>query len=263
MKKYWKLFWHFRKIDLMRMMEYRTDFVFWLVVSLMWTGFNYFFISLIFGKSTNVYGWSYDELLIVLSLFTMIDALTWSVFYNNMIEYTNAVFNGELSKHLLRPVNTIFVLTTQKISYNNVPRFIIGLIVLVSTAIKLDVSVSLFDLLLVTLLFICGMVFIYSGWFILATLSLWVEKLQNINDIMPGFRQVYQVPRQVYTGITAFTFTFIFPIALITSLPGEVITGKNPPLSLILYFIGATTGMALLAKAFFAYSIRKYSSVGG
>lgn len=245
------------------MMEYRTDFVFWLVVSLMWTGFNYFFISLIFGESTNVYGWSYDELLIVLSLFTMIDALTWSVFYNNMNEYTNAVFNGELSKHLLRPVNTIFVLTTQKISYNNVPRFVIGLIVLVSTTIKLDVSVSLFDLLLVVLLFICGMVFIYSGWFILATLSLWVEKLQNINDIMPGFRRVYQVPRQVYTGITAVMFTFIFPIALITSLPGEIITGKNPPLGLVLYFIGATASIVLLARAFFWYSIRKYSSVGG
>ncbi len=140
MKKYWQLFWHFRKIDLMRMMEYRTDFLFWLVVSLMWTGFNFFFFSLIFGKSADVAGWSYDELLIVLSLFTILDSVAWSIFYKNMVEYTRSVFNGELSKHLLQPINTIFVLTTQRINYNNVPRFLIGLAVLISTAVKLKIS---------------------------------------------------------------------------------------------------------------------------
>jgi len=263
MKKYWHLFWHFRKVDFMRMMEYRTDFVFWLIVSLMWTAFNYFFFFLIFGTTESVAGWSHQELVIVLSFFTMIDALTWSVFYANMTQYTQSVFSGELSKYLLQPVSTIFLLTTQRMSYNNIPRFLIGLIVLVITAVNMDISVSMMELALIVVLFICGAVFIYSGWFILATLSLWVDKLQNINDIMPGFRRVYQIPRQVFTGVTALTFTFIFPLGLITSLPSEILTGKNPPVLLILYFIVATTCLALTARAFFKYSIKQYSSVGG
>ncbi len=97
----------------------------------------------------------------------------------------------------------------------------------------------------------------------LATMSLWVEKLQNINDIMPGFRQVYQVPRQIYTGITAILFTYILPFALITSLPAEILTGKNPPITLITFFIGVTMAMALTARSFFNFSIKKYTSVGG
>lgn len=247
----------------MRMMEYRADFIFWLVVSLMWTAFNYFFFFLIFGTNEKIAGWSHQELLIVLSFFTMIDALTWSFFYANMTEYTRAVFSGELSKYLLQPVNSIFLLTCQRMNYNNVPRFLIGLIILVITALKMDISVSLLQLLLIVFLFVCGAIFIYSGWFILATLSLWVEKLQNINDIMPGFRRVYQIPRQVFTGVTALTFTYIFPLGLITSLPSEILTGKNPPVVLILYFVIATGTIALLAQTFFKYSIKQYSSVGG
>ena len=260
--KYWKLFWHFRKIQLMKMIEYRGDFFFWLIVSLMWTAFNYFFFYLIFGNAKTIAGWTLDELMVVLSFFTMIDALTWSVFWPNMSHYTEDVFSGKLSKYLLQPANSIFLLTTEHVTYHNIPRFFIGLIILILTALKMDVSVSFVQLLTIVTLFITSVIFLYSGWFILATCSFWVEKLQNINEIMPGFRRIYQVPRQVYTGVTAITISFIFPVGLVTSLPSEVLL-RTTPWGLVLYFICFTALFAFLAISFFRISIRKYSSVGG
>ena len=246
----------------MKMMEYRSDFLFWLVVSLMWTAFNYFFFYLIFGNVETVAGWTQDELMIVLSFFTMIDALTWSIFWPNMSNYTESVFSGGLSKYLLQPVNSIFLLTTEHITYHNVPRFFIGLAVLIATAVKMDISVSFLQIVLVITLFLISFVFLYSGWFLLATISLWVEKLQNINDIMPGFRRIYQIPRQVYTGITSLTVSFIFPVALVTSLPSEVLLGRTP-IFLCIYFAVFTFVFALISYFFFKVSITKYSSVGG
>lgn len=260
--KYWNLFWLFRKNELMKMMEYRGDFFFWLVVSLMWTAFNYFFFYVIFGNTDSVAGWNQDELVIVLSFFTMVDALTWSVFWPNMSHYTQSVFNGELSTFLLKPANTVYLLTTAYSTYHNVPRFFVGLAVLVLTAIKLDISVSILHILLITLLLGTTVIFLYSGWFMLATLSLWVEKLQNINDIMPGFRRIYQIPRQVYTGFTSVLVTFIFPVGLVTTLPSEVLL-RDIPWLFIAYYIGFSLVFGALSIAFFNYSIRKYSSVGG
>ena len=262
MKKYWNLFWHFRRIQLMKMMEYRSDFWFWLIVSLMWTAFNYFFFYLLFGNAETIAGWTQDELMIVLSFFTMIDALTWSVFWPNMSNYTEAVFSGGLSKYLLQPVSTTFLLTTEHITYHNVPRFFIGLAVLIATTVKMDVSVSFAQILLITVLMVTSFIFLYSGWFLLATISLWVDKLQNINDIMPGFRRIYQIPRQVYTGVTSLSFTFFFPVALVTSLPSEVLLGRTP-VFLCIYFGIFTAIFALISYLFFRISIKKYSSVGG
>lgn len=262
MKKYWVLFWSFRKIQLMRMFEYRADFFFWMFVSLMWTGFNYFYFGMLFSQGNGIAGWSYDQMLILLSFFTMIDALTWSVYYPNMREYTAQVFNGELSKYLVLPVIPEFLITTQHATNHNIPRFIVGISVLITTAMKLRLSPSIFDIILITITFIASFFFLYSWWFILATCSFWVDKLDNINEVMPQMRSLYQIPVSIFTGITGFVFTFVIPFGLITTLPSEILLGKAN-YQLITYMLVASTLSVLLAIAFFRVSVKKYTSVGG
>ncbi|MBD3279546.1 MAG: hypothetical protein GF390_02435, partial [Candidatus Pacebacteria bacterium] len=80
LKTYWQLFWQFRKLQLAKLMEYRGDFIFWSVISTMWTIFNLFFFSLIVQISQGLAGWSMTEMYLLLGVFTMIDALTWSFF---------------------------------------------------------------------------------------------------------------------------------------------------------------------------------------
>lgn len=262
MKKYWKIFWTFRRIQLMKMIEYRSDFWFWMIVSLMWTGFNYFYFGLIFTQGNGVKGWSYDQILLLISFYTMLDAFTWSVFYPNMRQYTEEVFNGELSKYLLLPVNNIFILLTSHATYHNVPRFLVGLGVLIHTVNKLNLSLTFLQIVLVLVLFCFSILLLYSCWFILATFSFWVERLRNINEIMPQFRSVYQVPLQVYTGITGLVFTFLLPLGLVTTLPSEVLLGKIQ-YQYIIFFCCMSVLFFTASVKFYKVSIKKYISVGG
>lgn len=261
MKKYWKLFWQFRRIQLMKMMEYRGDFFFWMIVSIMWTAFNYFFYYLIIGNSNTIAGWSHDEIIILLSFFTMIDAFTWSVFFPNMLNYTESIYQGSLSNLLLLPVNSIFIILTKEATYHNVPRFFIGLTILISTIIRMQIEVTIFQIILAALVFIISIIFIYSGWFILATLTFWVEKLTNINEVMPGLRSFYQMPARIYTGVTGFLITFILPLGFVTTLPSEIILNKINVFD-ILYFLIFTLIFAYITVQFYKLSIKKYSSVG-
>jgi ABC-2 type transport system permease protein len=262
MKKYWKLFWHFRKIQLMKMVEYRSDFIFWAIISILWTIFNFFFFTLLFRNTDMIAGWSQDELLIVLSFYTMLDAFTWSVYYPNMADYTQAVFDGSLSRYLILPVSSLFLLTTQHITYHNVPRFFIGLAVLITTLNKMHISISILQVVFACLFFVTSIVFLYAGWFLLATLSFWVERLQNINDVMPSLRKIYQVPRHVYTGITGVLFSTIVPLSLVTSVPSEILLAKE--LTWIpVYFISFTILFTGGVIALYRYSLKKYTSVGG
>ncbi len=262
MKKYWHLFWHFRKIQLMKMMEYRSDFWFWLIVSTMWTIFNYFMYGLIIGNSNGIAGWSYDEVMILLSFFTMLDAFTWSLFFPNMLNYTESIYDGSLSKLFVQPVNSVFLILTQYMTYHNIPRFFIGLIVLIHTVKKIGLTISLGQILLASLLFIVAIIFIYTVWFIIATLAFWVERLNNINQIVPAFRSIYQMPVQIYKGFTAILFSFIIPLGLLTTLPSEAILNRNN-LFAIIYFIIFTTILVILSLWFYKKSTNKYSSVGG
>lgn len=262
MKKYWTLFLAFRKIQAMKMLEYRADFFFWSFISLMWTGFNYFYFGLIFSKGNGIEGWNYDQIMLLISFYTMIDAFTWSVFYTNMREYTKEIFSGELSRYLLLPVNSIYLILTRHATYHNVPRFLVGFIILIHTINKLDLTLSIWQILLSIVVFCFGILLVYSCWFILATIAFWVDRLENINEIMPQLRSVYQVPANVFTGIPGFIFSFIVPFSLVTTLPSEIILGSQNNLFIVFLTLSSLAFFAI-SVIFFKISIKKYSSVGG
>ncbi len=261
-KKYWLLFWKFRQLRLMTLLEYRGNFFFWTTVSVLWTIFNFFFFSLIINVNQGMAGWSVAEMYLLLAVFTILDGFTWSFFYHNMRIYTESVFSGELSGHLLKPADAQFILSTQDNSYTNVLRIGIGFGVLTWSIIQLPTQPSFWSLLLFIFLFFISLLFVYSLWFIISTFAFWVEKLDNINEIMPSARRVWQIPRSVYTGIASTLFTVILPIGLISSIPSEVLVGKFS-LGWTLYFIGFTFVLLIASRWFFHFSIKKYVGVGG
>lgn len=260
-KKYWQLFWAFRKIHFMRMMEYRGDFYFWSIVSTMWTAFNFFFFTLLFTVTDSIGGWSQMELYAFLSVYMMIDALTWSFFAQNMWDYRRAIYDGSLSNYLLKPVHPIFMILTQRNSYDNLPRLLIGVCVLIWSLSNLHIVPNPANLLLFLLVLILTIIFLYSGWFFFTTWAFWVDRLDNITEIMPAFRTLYEYPRQIYTGITAIMISGVFPIAFVVSLPSEVILNKFS-WNNIVFYTTFTIGFAIIANRFFYLSIKKFTSTG-
>lgn len=153
LKKYLSIFMRFRKMNLMVMLEYRTDFLFWGFVSVMWTAFNFFFTNLLASGTGFIADWSKQELFVLISVFTIYDAFTWSFFYHNMFKYMNHVFTGELDRFLVRPVDSQFMLSVEHNSYNNLFRLFIGIGMLIYSLIQLHQSVSLLTFLLFSLSF--------------------------------------------------------------------------------------------------------------
>jgi ABC-2 type transport system permease protein len=260
LKKYWHLFWKFRALRLMLLVEYRVNFIFWTVISIMWTIFNYFFFSLLLGVRGEIGGWSNSEMYILLSTFTMLDAFVWSFFYHNMQEYTSSIFNGQMTMTLTRPVSTQFLVSLQTNSYTNIPRFLIGLTMLIKTAVNARISVSFSTVFLYLAFFCLSLLFIYSLWFLVATCTFWVEKLDNINDVVPNSRRVWQLPREVFQCVFSLAFTIVLPLSLISSLPSELFLGRAQ-WEWILYFVLFTFVLFLTSRWFFLFSLRKYAGI--
>lgn len=258
-QKYWRLFWYMRKLHAMRMMEYRADFFFWLFVSTMWSIFNVFFFTIITTVSGNIAGWSLYEMYLIMGVFNLIDAFIWSFFYNNMLEYTNGIFSGELNKVLLKPINTQFWLMTQNNNYANILRFILGLAVTIWAAQQLQLQPSVWQIALFTVMLSISICFVYFLWFIVSTLSFWVEKLDNINEIVPNVRRTFQVPHQVYTGLASTVLTVILPLGLLSSVPSEILIGRVSSWQTVGYLALFTMGLILVSHLFLKLSIKKYS----
>lgn len=260
LKKYWYLFWKFRALRFMTMLEYRMNFVFWSVISFMWTAFNYFFFSLLLGVKGEIGGWNTAEMFILLSTFTMLDAFVWSFFYHNMQDYTGSIFNGKMTMTLTRPINTQFLVSSQTNSYTNIPRFFIGFVMVIKTIIDYNMKVTPIGALLYITFFCVSLLFIYSLWFFIATCTFWTDKLDNINEVIPATRRVWQLPREVFQGVFSLAFTIVLPLSLISSLPSELLLGRAS-MNWIIYFTVFTFALFALSRWFFTFSLRKYSGI--
>lgn len=260
--KYWRLFWHFRRLQLMRMMEYRANFIFWTLVTALWGTFNFFFLSVMIEVGNgSIAGWQRHEMYILIGIFNISDAFIWSAMYHNMVDYSQQVFRGTLSGLLLKPVNTQFFLMTQLNNYNNVPRIILGLGAIAIGLRDGHLSPSLSQWLMGGYLFAVTTLFLYFLWFILTTGSFWVERLNNINEILPNLQRLWRFPSSIYTGILSTVFTVVLPLGLISTLPAEALLGRLD-IGTALYFTLFTVGLFLIGRWFFRVSLRQYASVG-
>jgi ABC-2 type transport system permease protein len=259
--KYSSIFMRFRKMNLMVMFEYRADFFFWGFVSGMWTVFNFFFTALLVGSTGSLAGWSQQEMFVLISVFTIYDAFTWSFFYHNMRYYMNYVFSGELDKFLVRPIDAQFMLSVEHNSYNNLIRLFIGIGMLIHSLISLGRPLSPLTLIMFFIQIVLGFFLMYSLWFMIATGAFWVDRLQNLNDVLPSLRRLSQVPRGVYTGIASFLFCVVLPIVLVTSIPTETLVGKSS-FSWNIYYLLFSVFIFWFARRFFFFSIKKYSGAG-
>ena len=260
LKKYWFIFWKFRAIRFMMLLEYRGNFWFWAFVSLMWTVFNFFFFDLIIGARNELAGWNKTEMYVLISTFTMLDAFTWSFFYHNMRDYIASIFNGQLTITLTRPINSQFLLSVQNNSYTNVVRFFVGLGILIVTLRNGQIPLTLAGVIGFALFFFISLLFVYTLWFIVATCSFWVDRLDNINELVPSTRRVWQVPKEVFTGFASTFFSVLLPLSLIASLRSEILLGRAS-FQWLAYYAVFTAVLFWLAHLFFTFSIRKYSGV--
>ena len=65
-----------------------------------------------------------------------------------------------------------------------------------------------------------------------------------------------------FKGAVKFVFTFVIPLAVMTTFPAEALLGRLEPLTLVFSIVGAFT-FAAVARAIWLRSIGHYTSAGG
>lgn len=255
-----KLFIRFRSIDMMKVLEYRSSFIFWVLINILWSLFNIIFFSILVDVSGSIGGWNRQEVFVLLGVFTIIDAFTWSIFYTNLSEYASDIFDGRLSLLLCRPVNTQFYIMSRKLNPQIMFRLLIGIIIVIMSLSQLNIWPAFFTWMLFLTFLSISFICLYSFWFMLTTCAFFFERLENINEIIPAVRRLWQVPRSVYQGAISVSLTNIIPFLLITSVPSEILLHRFS-YSVLLYYAVFTFILFLLSKRFFTFAVRHYSGM--
>lgn len=249
-----KLFW---STAIAAELEYRLNFVIATLSSLGNLIGSLFSLFLFYRTGYTFPGWSWEQALVILGIFTLLQGFSATFLVPNLNRIVDQVQQGTLDFVLLKPISSQFWLSTRTISPWGLPDIIFGGILVAYAGERLHLSSSDYLWSAVPLLF--GLASLYSIWFMLGATSIWFVKIYNVTEVLRGLLEAGRFPMVAYPAAYRFFFTFIVPVAFLTTVPAEAMLGRSQ----LVWVIGAGTlalGLLLAAKIFWQFALRFYTS---
>ncbi len=257
MQRYFKVLKLFLATALAAELEYRVNFVIATFTSLGGLAGSLFSLFLFYQTGYTFQGWSWEEALLVLGIFTLLQGFSTTFLAPNLNQIVKQVQAGTLDFVLLKPIDSQFWLSTRTVSPWGLPDLIFGLIVIGYAGNRLGIAASAYGLSVVPVFL--GLLILYSLWFMLGATSIWFVKIYNVTEVLRGLLEAGRYPIAAYPVAYRFFFTFIVPVAFLTTVPAQVLL-ERVQFSWIVGSAILAIVLLTISRSFWKFALRFYTS---
>ncbi|MEJ5237721.1 MAG: ABC-2 family transporter protein [Limisphaera sp.] len=243
-----------------REMTFKTNFLLWIVVELLWFALQLCFIGVLYLHTDAIGTWTRWQVVLLVGTSHFIQEIFQAFFLINCANLSELVRTGKLDFLLLLPANSRFLVSLRQVDLGSFVNAATAVVVMVYAAQELELELTPARLLAFGALCLCGILVHYSLMFLLASISFWTVKAQGIVWGYYNLFQLARMPDEAFRGVFRFAFTFVFPVLLVTNVPVRVLAEKleSPiwPWLLVLLAIGCL----LVSEWGWRLSLRRYTS---
>jgi ABC-2 type transport system permease protein len=275
---YFRIFQTFARNSLIRDMTFRTNFILQIVSSLGWTAMNIGFYQIIFKYTPSIgqdTGWDQDRFFLFFATTLIINSLVQAFFMPNAEEFSELIRTGGLDFALLKPIDTQFLVTLQKVDWSSVSNLIAGCLIALSSLYRLahhevdPMIPSLVSVVLYVFFIGCGVAIMYSLMICLSATSVWLGRNQTLYDFWFYITNFSRYPMEMYNhgwGSAMYGFfTFVVPVLVVVNIPARILAQPvNPPGSdhwwLVAWTLVATGLSLFFSRQIFRRALNSYRS---
>ena len=260
MKRYFKTLYTFWSSSVSAEMEYRANFALAAVSSAASLGGALFALWALLRTEYTMNGWSFDQALIVVGIYTMLDGLQQTLLAPNRQQISEFVRNGTLDFVLLKPIDSQFWISARKVSIWGVPNVLLGMgLIIFVGSFRLEPAVPPTNYLLMLAPLAAGITIYYALGYLLSTLTIWFTKISNVTHAMHALLEAGRYPIAAYPGAYRVFFTFVLPVAFMTTVPADVLLGRGE-FTWVLGGLAIAGVLLIAARLFWRYALRFYTS---
>lgn len=257
MERYLKVLQLFWGTAIAAELEYRINFVIAAITSLGGLVGSVFGLFLFYRTGYEFQQWSWEQALLVLGMFTLLQGFSATVLIPNLNKIVTQVQQGTLDFVLLKPISSQFWLSTRVISPWGLTDVAFGLVVVGYAGTRLGLGLGDYLLALPPLVF--GAISLYSLWFMLGATSIWFVKIYNVTEVLRGLLEAGRFPIAAYPVAYRVFFTFVIPVAFLTTVPAQAMLQRGSELWLLAS--GLLAGLLMvIANRFWRFALRFYTS---
>jgi ABC-2 type transport system permease protein len=215
---------------------------------------------LIYNSGASFPGWSFYEVLLIQSIFTLSLGLAWILFSNVLWSTMQYIREGSFEVVLLRPVNPLFFLIATNFDTGSFGLLIGGGVMfgiaISHTGISSPAAVAQFLLLVAA-----GFAVMTGFQMIMAATSFkWVGN-SRLPDILDSIISFGKYPVSIFPRAVKTMASFIIPVGMIGFYPASALLGRLEPLVII--SVVPCVLFMLFGIWLYHYMVKLYEGVGG
>jgi ABC-2 type transport system permease protein len=248
----------FFRLGAINELQYRANFVVQVLLNVLSLLTSLAGLGVIFRHTDTLGGWRQEELLALLGVFFLMGGLISLMIRPSMQRLMEDVRQGTLDFVLTKPEDAQFLLSTREIRIWKLMEVALGCAVLLYALARLSVNIGPSHVLRFAVALGCGAAIVYSFWLMLATVSFWFVRIENILVIFESMYQAGRWPVGIYPPWLRAVLTFLVPVAFATTVPAEALAGRLT-YSTLLGALALAVAMLAISRWFWKVGVRHYS----
>ena len=240
-------------------MQYRSDFLLKGAISLVWLAVALIPLVSVFHQRSSVRGWSFPEALVVVGCFSLMKGILEGAISPSLTSVVEHVRKGTLDFLLLKPADAQFLVSTAKFEPWRIMDVLGALAVFGYAFHRLGHGPRPQSVVVALALLGVAISVLYALWILVVSASFWVVKVDNLSYLFGSLFDAGRWPIAVFRGALWFAFTFIFPLALMTSYPAMALLDRLPAATALWALVGGV-GFASGARWVWRRALAFYTS---
>jgi ABC-2 type transport system permease protein len=218
------------RISLASAMAYRANFLVEGIFSIAYSALTLLPLFVVYGARASFNGWDLSSALVVMAYFSALQVLLGGVVGPSMRDLVERVRTGSFDYVLLKPLDPQATVSASRCR----PWSILDLVTPIAMVV-------------------------YAFWVACAALAFWVGRLDNLLFLLGAIFDLAKWPVAVFPGAWRIVFTFVIPVALMTTFPAMALLGSLQPHQIAGTVVGSAA-MFVASRLIWRAAIRSYTS---
>ena len=250
------------RASLLQGLQYRVDFMLDGLTGLFWTTSAILPLVVVFRSRPSIAGWTFGEALMVTGWFTFLEGVLEGAVNPSLSEVVEHIRKGTFDFVLLKPADAQFLVSTARLQPWRATNVLTAGVLFAWGFHLLGRIPTPGSLAAAAAAMVAAIAVLYSLKTLAVSAAFFVVRVDNLTHLFDAVFDAARWPAPIFRGVIRIVFTFVIPLALMTTYPAQALLGTLPERTLAFAIAGAV-GSLVLSRVVWTAAIARYTSAGG
>ncbi|TBX05611.1 ABC transporter permease [Clostridium perfringens] len=259
--KYFKLSLVFIRQYIKILIQSKLDFFLGILGFVITQASNLIIIFIIFKQIPNLNGWNMEEIIFIYG-FSQIPRGIDHLFTDNLWSLSDILKQGDFDKYLIRPINPLFNLLSNKFQPDALGEIFIGITLIVISSNYLNISWEIIKIIIFIIAIVSSTVIYTSIKLLFSSFSFWIKDSFSLLQFIYTLSDFAKYPITIYSKYIQYIISIIIPFAFTSFFPACYFLNKIDNILILLLSIIVSIIFGMLAYLTWNIGIKHYESSG-